>query len=130
VISPRFGDIFRNNALKGGLIPVVLPEPVVRRILDAIEDDPTLEIVVDVVDPRVAGPALALDEPFDLDDHTHHRLVNGLDDIALTLQHAGDIADYEAGRSDWLPRLTPSPRRATGPARGSRGPRRGWRGTK
>ena len=110
VIAPRFGDIFRNNALKGGLIPVVLPEPVVRRILDAIEDDPTLEIVVDVVDRRVAVPALDLDEPFDLDDHTHHRLVNGLDDIGLTLQHAGEIADYEAGRSDWLPSLTPTPR--------------------
>jgi len=110
VIAPRFGDIFRNNALKGGLIPVVLPEPVVRRILDAIEDDPTLEIVVDVVDRRVAVPALDLDEPFDLDDHTHHRLVNGLDDIGLTLQHVGDIADYEAGRSDWLPSLTPTPR--------------------
>jgi 3-isopropylmalate/(R)-2-methylmalate dehydratase small subunit len=109
VIAPRFGDIFRNNALKGGLIPVVLPEPVVRRILDAIEDDPTLEIVVDVVDRRVAVPALDLDEPFDLDDHTHHRLVNGLDDIGLTLQHAGEIADYEAGRSDWLPNLTPRP---------------------
>ncbi len=110
VIAPRFGDIFRNNALKGGLIPVELPEPVVRRILDAIEDDPTLEIVVDVVDRRVAVPALDLDEPFDLDDHTHHRLVNGLDDIGLTLQHTGDIADYEAGRSDWLPSLTPTPR--------------------
>ena len=110
VIAPRFGDIFRNNALKGGLIPVTLPEPVVRRILDAIEDDPTLEIVVDVVDRRVAVPALDLDEPFDLDDHTHHRLVNGLDDIGLTLQHVGDIADYEAGRSDWLPSLTPTPR--------------------
>ena len=109
VIAPRFGDIFRNNALKGGLIPAVLPEPVVRRILDAIEDDPTLEIVVDVVDRRVAVPALDLDEPFDLDDHTHHRLVNGLDDIGLTLQHADDIADYEAGRSDWLPSLTPTP---------------------
>jgi 3-isopropylmalate/(R)-2-methylmalate dehydratase small subunit len=110
VIASRFGDIFRNNALKGGLIPVVLPEPIVRRILDAIEDDPTLEIVVDVVDRRVAVPALDLDEPFDLDDHTHHRLVNGLDDIGLTLQHAGEIADYEGGRSDWLPTLTPTPR--------------------
>jgi 3-isopropylmalate/(R)-2-methylmalate dehydratase small subunit len=108
VISPRFGDIFRNNALKGGLVPVVLPEPVVRRILDAVEDDPTLEIVVDVIDRRVAVPALDLDEPFDLDDHTHHRLVNGLDDIGLTLQHVGDIADFEARRSDWLPTVSPS----------------------
>jgi 3-isopropylmalate/(R)-2-methylmalate dehydratase small subunit len=111
VIAPRFGDIFRNNALKGGLIPVVLPEPVVRRILDAIEDDPTLEVVVDVVDRRVAVPALDLDEPFDLDDHTHHRIVNGLDDIALTLQHADAIAGYEAQRRDWLPSVTPLPAR-------------------
>jgi 3-isopropylmalate/(R)-2-methylmalate dehydratase small subunit len=108
VIAPRFGDIFRTNALKGGLVPVVLPEPVVRRILDAIEDDPTLEVVVDVVDRRVAGPALVLDEPFDLDDHTHRRLVHGLDDIALTLQHADAIADYEDRRGDWLPRVTPA----------------------
>jgi 3-isopropylmalate/(R)-2-methylmalate dehydratase small subunit len=107
VIAPRFGDIFRNNALKGGLVPVVLPEPVVRRILDAIEDDPTLEVVVDVVDRRVAVPALDLDEPFDLDDHTHHRLVNGLDDIGLTLQHTDEIAGYEARRGDWLPSVTP-----------------------
>ena len=108
VIAPRFGDIFRNNALKGGLVPVVLPEPVVRRILDAIEDDPTLEVVVDVVDRRVAVPALDLDEPFDLDDHTHHRLVNGLDDIGQTLQHADEIAGYEARRGDWLPSVTPT----------------------
>ena len=108
VIASRFGDIFRNNALKGGLVPVVLPEPVVRRILDAIEDDPTLEVIVDVVDRRVAVPALDLDEPFDLDDHTHHRLVNGLDDIGLTLQHADEIAGYEARRGDWLPSVTPT----------------------
>lgn len=107
VIAPRFGDIFRTNALKGGLVPVVLPEPIVRRILDAIEDDPTLEIVVDVVDRRVAVPALDLDEPFELDDHTQHRLVHGLDDIALTLQHADEIGDYEAQRGGWLPSVSP-----------------------
>ena len=103
VIAPRFGDIFRNNALKGGLVPVVLPEPVVRRMLDAIEDDPTLEVVVDVVDRRVAVPALDLDEPFELDDHTHHRLLHGLDDIGLTLSHDGEIARHEAARAGWLP---------------------------
>jgi 3-isopropylmalate/(R)-2-methylmalate dehydratase small subunit len=106
VIAPRFGDIFRNNALKGGLVPVVLPEPVVRRMLDAIDDDPTLEVVVDVVDRRVAVPALDLDEPFDLDDHTHHRLLHGLDDIGLTLTHDGDIARHEAGRAGWLPSVS------------------------
>ncbi|HEV2309271.1 MAG TPA: 3-isopropylmalate dehydratase small subunit [Acidimicrobiia bacterium] len=106
VIAPRFGDIFRNNAHKGGLVPVVLPAPVVRRILDALEDDPTIEVVVDVVDRRVAVPALDLDEPFDLDDHVHHRLTNGLDDIGLTLQQDAAIGGFEAGRAAWLPRVT------------------------
>jgi len=106
VIAPRFGDIFRNNALKGGLVPVTLPEPVVRRILDAIADDPTVEVVVDVVDRRVAVPALDLDEPFELDDHTHRRLVHGLDDIGLTLSHEEDIAGHEAQRAGWLPSVS------------------------
>ena len=107
VIAPRFGDIFRNNAHKGGLVPVVLPEAVVRRILDALEDDPTIEVVVDVVDRRVAVPALDVDEPFELDDHVHHRLTNGLDDIGLTLQHDTAIGRYEAARAGWLPRVSP-----------------------
>ena len=107
VIAPRFGDIFRNNAHKGGLVPVVLPDAVVRRILDALEDDPTIEVVVDVVDRRVAVPALDLDEPFELDDHVHHRLTNGLDDIGLTLQHDTEIGRYEATRAAWLPRVSP-----------------------
>jgi len=107
VIAPRFGDIFRNNAHKGGLVPVVLAEDVVRRILDALEDDPTIEVVVDVVDRRVAVPALDVDEPFHLDDHVHHRLTNGLDDIGLTLQQDTAIGGYEAARPAWLPRVSP-----------------------
>jgi 3-isopropylmalate/(R)-2-methylmalate dehydratase small subunit len=106
VIAPRFGDIFRNNAHKGGLVPVVLPHDVVRRILDALEDDPTIEVVVDVVDRRVAVPALDVDEPFELDDHVHHQLTNGLDDIGLTLQHDTAIGGYEAARAAWLPRVS------------------------
>jgi len=106
VIAPRFGDIFRNNAHKGGLVPVVLPEAVVRRILDALEDDPTIEVVVDVVDRRVAVPALDLDEPFELDDHVHHRLTHGLDDIGLTLRHDAAIGAHEAARPTWLPRVS------------------------
>jgi 3-isopropylmalate/(R)-2-methylmalate dehydratase small subunit len=103
VISPRFADIFRNNALKVGLVPVELPQPIVDRILRAVEDDPTLEIVVDVTDRRVAVPAIDLDEPFALDDFHHYRLVNGLDDIGLTLQREDRIAEYEARRPSWLP---------------------------
>jgi 3-isopropylmalate/(R)-2-methylmalate dehydratase small subunit len=105
VISPRFADIFRTNCLKTGLVPVELPGPVVDRILQTVEADPTVEIVVDVVDRRVAVPAIDLDEPFDLADHAHFRLVQGLDDIGLTLHHEPEIAAYEARRPSWTPRL-------------------------
>jgi 3-isopropylmalate/(R)-2-methylmalate dehydratase small subunit len=102
VISSRFADIFRNNSLKGGLVPVELPPAVVERIMRAVEDDPTVEIVVDVVDRRVALPAIDLDEPFDLSDHVHHRLLHGLDDIGLTLEHEDAITAYEADRPSWM----------------------------
>ena len=103
IISPRFADIFRNNCLKIGLVPVELPQEVVDRIMAAVEEDPQVEIVIDVVDRRVAVPALDIDEPFALDDFHHHRIVNGLDDIALTLQHTDEISTYEASRVPWLP---------------------------
>ena len=105
VISPRFADIFRNNCFKIGLVPVELPQPAVTRIMRAVEDDPSVEIVIDVVDRRVAVPAIDLDEPFDLDDHTQHRLMHGLDDIGITLQRDDEIARYEAGRTSWAPRV-------------------------
>jgi 3-isopropylmalate/(R)-2-methylmalate dehydratase small subunit len=103
IISPRFADIFRNNCLKIGLVPVTLPQDVVTRIMAAVTDDATLEIVVDVVDRRVAVPALDLDEPFELDDHTHHRLLNGLDDIGLTEQKGAEIDAFEARRPAFKP---------------------------
>jgi 3-isopropylmalate/(R)-2-methylmalate dehydratase small subunit len=106
VISSSFADIFRNNCLKIGLVPVELPQAIVARIIEAIEDDPTLEIVVDVVDRRVAVPALDIDEPYHLDDFHHHRLVHGLDDIGLTMQHGDEIERYEATRASWLPAAT------------------------
>jgi 3-isopropylmalate/(R)-2-methylmalate dehydratase small subunit len=106
VISPRFADIFRNNSLKTGLVPVQLPQDVVSRIMRAIEDDPSLEVVIDVVDRRVAVPAIDLDEPFELDDHTHHRLLNGLDDIGLSLKYEIEISRYEERRPDWAPSIT------------------------
>ena len=103
VISSRFADIFRNNALKGGLVPVIVQQPVVDRIMRAVEDDASIEIVVDVVDRRVAVPSIDLDEPFDLDDHHQHRLLHGLDDIALTVTYADTIAAFEARRPSYLP---------------------------
>ena len=103
IVAPSFGDIFRQNSLKIGLLPVVLPQDVVTRIMQAVEDDATVEIVVDVVDRRVAVPALDLDEPFDLSDFHHYRLLEGLDDIGLTEQKSGEIDAYEARRPGFLP---------------------------
>jgi 3-isopropylmalate/(R)-2-methylmalate dehydratase small subunit len=104
VISARFADIFRNNCLKIGLLPVELPADVVTRIMRAIEDDPTIEIVIDVVDRRVAVPAIDLDEPFALEDFHHYRLLEGLDDIGITLRHASEIDAFEVTRPSWSPR--------------------------
>jgi len=103
VIAPSFADIFRNNCLKIGLLPVALPADVVKRIMTAVEDDATIEIVVDVVDRRVAVPAIDLDEPFELEDFHHYRLLEGLDDIGITLRHDDDISAYESHRPEWLP---------------------------
>ena len=75
----------------------------------AIEADPTLEVVVDVVDRRVTCPAIDLDEPFSMDDHTQHRLLNGLDDIGLTLEDAGLIHQFEHRHRQAQPWLFVSP---------------------
>jgi 3-isopropylmalate/(R)-2-methylmalate dehydratase small subunit len=105
VISPRFGDIFRNNSTKSGLVPCQVDEDVVARLWEAIEADPDLEVTVDVETRRVYAPSIDLDAPFPLDDHTQHRLLEGLDDIGITLRHANDITAYEARRKAYLPSL-------------------------
>ena len=106
VLSPRFADIFKNNCGKMGLVAATVDHAVVERLWGAIEEDPDLEIVVDVEHKRVAAPAIGLDEPFELDDFTQYRLVNGLDDIGLTLRNADAIDDYEATRPSWKPSIT------------------------
>ena len=103
VVSPRFADIFRNNSLKMGLVPVVLPHELVERLQVALDEDPALELVVDVEARRFAVPALGIDEPFELDDFTQHRLLEGLDDIGITLTHDSEIDAYEARRPTWTP---------------------------
>jgi 3-isopropylmalate/(R)-2-methylmalate dehydratase small subunit len=103
VVSPRFGDIFRNNATKNGLVPVQVSPEVGRRLLDAIEADPELELVVDVDRRVLEAPALDLVVEFPLDDSVRHRFLNGLDDIGLTLQHDAEITTYEATRPAWMP---------------------------
>jgi 3-isopropylmalate/(R)-2-methylmalate dehydratase small subunit len=103
VISSRFADIFRNNCSKTGLLAVTVAPEVAQRLLEAVEEDPALELVVDVEARRVAAPGIELDEPFELDDFTRYRLLHGYDDIGLTLRHADDIGAYEQRRPAWLP---------------------------
>ena len=103
VIAPRFGDIFRTNATKAGLLPVVLPEPVVTALQDTVEADPDTEITVDLTGREVRAPAHGITAPFDLDDYTRWRLMEGLDDIGLTLRHVEAITAFERSRPAWLP---------------------------
>jgi len=101
VVSPRFGDIFRNNALKGGLVPVQLTAAEVDNLFAMVEADPTTEVTVDLGARELrAGDLVA---SFPIDDFTRWRLMEGLDDIGLTLRHEADIAAYEASRPTWLP---------------------------
>ena len=103
VIAPRFSDIFSNNCTKNGLVPVVLPEAVVTRLLAAIEADPTLDVTVDVEKLQVEVPALGITEKFPMDPSVQHRFLNGLDDVGITLTHADAITAFEATRPAWMP---------------------------
>ena len=103
VISPRFGDIFRNNSTKNGLVPGVVSPEVGDQLLRAIEADPTLELTIDVERRTLEAPALGLSVDFPLDDSVQHRFLEGLDDIGITLRQADDIARYEASRPAWFP---------------------------
>ena len=103
VVSPRFGDIFRNNATKNGLVPVVVAPEVGEQLLRAIEADPTLELTIDVARRTLEAPAIGLSVEFPLDESVQHRFLEGLDDIGLTLRLDAEIASFEAERPGWLP---------------------------
>ena len=105
VVSSRFADIFRSNALKGGLLPVQLPGDVVEALMALVEGDPTLPVTVDLVARQLRAGDLVADFP--LDDFTRWRLMEGLDDIGLTLRQDSDIAAYEASRPAHLPTTLP-----------------------
>ncbi len=111
VISSRFGDIFRNNATKSGLIPVVVEQGFAEEIMSAIEVNPATEVIVDIESRTVSVPALRLSTTFPLDDFTRYRLMEGLDDIGLTLRNDDQIGQYEVRRPAWLPSVDhPEPR--------------------
>jgi 3-isopropylmalate/(R)-2-methylmalate dehydratase small subunit len=103
VISPRFGDIFRGNAAKNGLLPVVLPSDVVVRIQDLVEADATTAVTVDLEQLEVrVGDIVA---SFDVASDTRWRLLNGFDDISITLRSADEITSFEQSRPTWKPRV-------------------------
>ncbi|MEA2524772.1 MAG: 3-isopropylmalate/(R)-2-methylmalate dehydratase small subunit [Thermomicrobiales bacterium] len=105
VVSPRFGDIFRNNATKSGLVPVVVDEETANLLLRAAADEPGLQVTIDVERRVLSVPEIGIEVEFPLDDFTRFRLLEGLDDIGLTLRHTDAVSAYEAGRPDWLPRV-------------------------
>ncbi len=108
VVAPSFGDIFRNNSVAAGLVPAVVSEESAERLFAALAADAGAEVVVDVVDRTVAAPSARLLEPFELADYARWRLLEGLDDIALTLRHDQEISAFEARRPAWLPGLAGS----------------------
>jgi 3-isopropylmalate/(R)-2-methylmalate dehydratase small subunit len=101
VISPRFADIFRGNALKGGLLPVQLDDDVVLALQEIVETDSSAQITVDLVERSVTASGLTAS--FEIDDYTRWRLIEGLDDIGLTLTHGDEITAFEAARPAWMP---------------------------
>ncbi len=105
VISSRFADIFRGNSAKGGLLTVILPQPEIEKLWEAIENDPTTQVTVDLESKSVsyAGQQIA----FEIDDYTRWRLMEGLDDIGLTMQHLDEIANFEGKRPSFKPKTLP-----------------------
>ncbi len=105
VISPRFGDIFRNNATKAGLVPVQVSDEIGAALMKAVQDDPSLELIIDIHSRTVGCLGAGIEAEFPLDDFTRMRLLEGLDDIGLTLRNADAISAYEAKRKSWLPKV-------------------------
>jgi 3-isopropylmalate/(R)-2-methylmalate dehydratase small subunit len=105
VVSARFGDIFRNNATKTGLVPVVVAPEFAEALMRAVEANPTLNVTIDIAERVISADDAGLREAFPLDDFTRYRLLEGLDDIGLTLRHADKIAAYEDRRPEWMPRV-------------------------
>ena len=114
VVSPRFGDIFRTNAGKAGLLAAQVDAKVVAALWDLLDRRPTTLVTVDLhertivaVDPE--DPAGRIEDSFDVDDYTRWRLLEGLDDVGITLSHSDEVAAYEATRPSWKPRTLPAP---------------------
>ena len=103
IIAPSFADIFKNNCAKIGLLAVELPEEAVQKLVDAVRADPQTVITVELTERTVTGPNVR--ETFEMDDFTRQRLMEGLDDISLTLTHEDDLGAFERSRSSYLPKV-------------------------
>lgn len=107
VLSPRFADIFRGNSGKQGLVTGIITEDVMEKFWAAMDANPGVEMTVDLVE-RIATLG-DFSAPFEIDDYTRWRLLEGLDDIGLTLRHQDEITQFEARREAWRPRTLPVP---------------------
>jgi len=105
VVSSRFGDIFRGNAGKSGLLPALVEQDVVEQLWKLIEADTATVVTVDLEQRTISAGDLTAS--FEIDDYTRYRLLNGLDDIGITLSHESAISDYEAGRPSYKPATLP-----------------------
>ena len=103
VISPRFGPIFRNNSAKNGLVCVEVSPEVGEALLASVAEHPDQVMTIDIRNKVLSAPGAGITVEFPLDDSIAHRFINGLDDIALTLEHTDDIATFEESRPAWMP---------------------------
>jgi 3-isopropylmalate/(R)-2-methylmalate dehydratase small subunit len=105
VVSSRFGDIFRGNSGKAGLLAALVEQDVVEQLWTAIETDPGTKVTVDLENKTISAGDVSA--PFEIDDYTRYRLLNGLDDVGITLSHEADITAYEATRPVFKPATLP-----------------------
>lgn len=106
VVSSRFGDIFRGNSGKAGLLAALVEQDVVERLWATIENDPGTKVTVDLEHKTLSAGDVSA--PFEIDDYTRYRLLNGLDDVGITLSHEADITTYEATRPAFKPATLPA----------------------
>ena len=106
VVSSRFGDIFRGNSGKAGLLAALVDQDVVEQLWTTIEADPGTKVTVDLENKTISAGDVSA--PFEIDDYTRYRLLNGLDDVGITLSHEADIAAYEATRPAFKPATLPA----------------------
>ena len=106
VVSSRFGDIFRGNSGKAGLLAALVEQDVVEQLWTTIESDPGTKVTVDLENKTISAGDVSA--PFEIDDYTRYRLLNGLDDVGITLSHADEISAYEATRPSFKPATLPA----------------------